>query len=98
MIKRVGTLLDNCMALFCWGPTLKKCRRHHNPQGCEKFGLLVYPKCKKGFTNLGCCTCTNKCPEGFTDTGLHCLKPDEAYGRGAGFVLWKKDLCLKENP
>lgn len=76
---------------------MNKCRKDGNPQGCEKYGLLVYPQCKKGFSTFGCCTCTNNCPEGFTDNGLYCLKP-EAYGRGAGYVLWKEEQCKKENP
>lgn len=79
-------MLDNCKTLFCFGPTFEKCNRHHS-QGCEKNGLVVYPKCASGYTNWGCCVCANVCPSGFTDNGLYCLKP-KAYGRGAGYPLW----------
>lgn len=37
------------------------------------------------------------CPAGFTDNGLYCLKP-RAYGRGVGYVLWKRDQCEKDYP
>jgi len=79
-------MLDNCGVLFCYGPSIKKCEKT-NPQGCEKTGLIVYPKCKSGFTNWDCCVCANVCPPEFKDNGLYCLKP-KAYGRGAGYVLW----------
>lgn len=37
-----------------------------------------------------------ECPSGFRDDGLYCAKPS-AYGRGAGYVLWKKDKCFKDH-
>ncbi len=42
---------------------------HDNPQGCEKYGALYYPKCKDGFHNVGCCVCSPNCPSGWTDIG-----------------------------
>lgn len=80
----------NCDVLFCWKPTIRKCKKDGHPHGCEKYGLLVYPKCEKGYTNWDCCVCATTCPENFTDNGLYCLKP-RAYGRGVGYVLWKRD-------
>jgi hypothetical protein len=56
-----------------------------NPQGCEKYGLLYYPKCADGFSNAGCCVCSPKCPSGMTDIGVSCQK--KSYGRGTGTPL-----------
>lgn len=50
-----------------------KCNRE-NPQGCEKNGLIWYPKCKAGFHNVGCCVCSPDCPAGMTDIGVSCQK------------------------
>ena len=36
-------------------------------------------------------------PSGFRDDGLYCAKPG-AYGRGAGYVAWKRDKCEREHP
>ncbi|RRB07308.1 hypothetical protein [Larkinella rosea] len=55
-----------------------------NPQGCEKSGEIIYPKCKPGFYPVGCCVCSPNCPTGFTDIGVSCTKP--SYGRGAGTI------------
>ncbi|OQR97953.1 hypothetical protein ACHHYP_09384 [Achlya hypogyna] len=53
-----------------------------NSQGCEKNGLMWYPKCKAGFHAFGCCICTPDCPAGTHDDGAFCRK--DHYGRGAG--------------
>lgn len=63
-----------------------------NPQGCEKDGLLHYPKCNPGFHAFGCCVCTPDCPAGYTDDGATCSRAPhifgkESYGRGAGILL-----------
>jgi hypothetical protein len=63
---------------------------HENPQGCEQYWLLYYPKCAAGFTNFGCCICTPVCPEKMTDIGISCAK--DTYGRGVGKPL----TCKKE--
>lgn len=65
------------------------------PAGTEKNGLLCYPKCKPGYSGNGP-TCWQACPQGFQDIGAFCQKP-EAYGRGAGYVLWEKDKCNNEH-
>uniref|UniRef100_A0AC34FP00 Uncharacterized protein n=1 Tax=Panagrolaimus sp. ES5 TaxID=591445 RepID=A0AC34FP00_9BILA len=57
----------------------------HSDTGCEKWGLLWYPKCKYGFHNVACCVCSPDCPAGFTDSGVTCTK--DSYGRGAGKPL-----------
>lgn len=31
--------------------------------GCEKWGLLVYPKCKPGYSSFGCCICRPARPD-----------------------------------
>lgn len=51
-------------------PQQSKCESE-NPQGCERYGLLYYPKCADGFTNAGSCVCSPKCLE---DTGKSCQK------------------------
>ena len=39
------------------------CESHNKGKGsCERWGLLKYPKCKKGFHNFGCCRCIRDCP------------------------------------
>ena len=63
---------------------LSKCEKE-NPEGCEQYGLLCYPKCRQGFSNFGCCLCSAVCPEGMGDIGISCAK--KSYGRGAGTAL-----------
>jgi len=60
-----------------------RCRADH-PEGCEKDGAIVYPKCRPGFHKVGCCVCSPDCPSGFSDSGVGCNKP--SYGRTAGTV------------
>jgi hypothetical protein len=64
------------------------CERSHDhgarENGCERYGLLWYPKCDPHFHNVGCCICSPDCPSGFRDTGEFCAKP--SYVRGAGKV------------
>ncbi len=52
----------------------KRCKKD-NKQGCEKNGAIVYPKCKPGYFNVGCCTCSPKCPANMKDIGISCHKP-----------------------
>jgi hypothetical protein len=69
------------------GFNLDKAKRRcegDNPQGCEKNGEIMYPKCRGGFHATGCCICSPDCPPGFSDMGVSCTKP--SYGRGAGKV------------
>lgn len=80
----------------------KKCHKHHH-DGCDKYGLLYYPTCKKGYSHRGCCICSPKCPEGTTDIGISCAK--KSYGRGAGHPLscdpdeeQQGGLCYKKCP
>ena len=51
----------------------KRCNKDH-PQGCEKHGAIIYPKCKEGFHATGCCVCSPNCPLGQTDIGVSCAK------------------------
>lgn len=60
----------------------KRCEAKSGRGNCEKNGAVVYPKCKAGFRNEGCCICTPTCPAGMTDTGVSCVK--QSYGRGVG--------------
>lgn len=56
-----------------------------NPQGCEKWGLMWYPKCAYGFHNVACCVCSPNCVDGMPDIGISCQK--NSYGRGVGTPL-----------
>ncbi|MBI1890665.1 MAG: DUF3421 domain-containing protein [Burkholderiales bacterium] len=38
-----------------------RCARD-NPQGCEKNGEIIYPKCKSGYHAFGCCICRPDTP------------------------------------
>lgn len=38
----------------------KRCEEEHGKGNCEKHGLIVYPKCKDGYFNDGCCLCRPK--------------------------------------
>ena len=49
-----------------------------NQQGCEKYGAIIYPKCKAGFKNAGSNICSPICPNGFSDIGVSCKKPNYA--------------------
>jgi hypothetical protein len=71
----------------------KRCNKDH-PQGCEKHGAIIYPKCKEGFHATGCCICSPNCPQGQTDIGLSCAK--KSYGRGAGKPLLGLGQSLKD--
>jgi hypothetical protein len=35
----------------------EKCNKHADDEGCEKCGLLFYPKCKSGYKSVGCVLC-----------------------------------------
>lgn len=61
-----------------------RCERDNGSGGCEKSGLIVYPKCKPGFHPVGCCVCSPDCPSDFTDSGVTCTKP--SFGRGVGTI------------
>lgn len=63
----------------------KRCQKKNGTGNCEKWGAIIYPKCRKGFHNVGCCVCSPDCPAGYNDTGTGCAKP--TYGRGAGEPL-----------
>jgi hypothetical protein len=58
-----------------------RCNQEHSGVGCEKQGLIVYPKCKTGFVKTGF-TCAAACPANFKDIGISCAKPTT--GRGVG--------------
>ena len=65
-----------------------KCNKENPQTGCEKWGLMWYPKCLSSFNNVGCCICSPICPSGMTDIGISCTKG--SYSRG-----WGKSLECK---
>ncbi|CDW85993.1 UNKNOWN [Stylonychia lemnae] len=67
-------------ALWSWNQCL-----NDNPQGCEQWGALYYPKCRPNFHNAACCICSPDCPSGQVDIGVSCQK--NTYGRGVGVPL-----------
>jgi hypothetical protein len=71
-------------AIWNEGPCNKE-----NPQGCEQWGAMWYPKCKPGFHNVACCVCSPDCPKDWTDTGTGCTKPLYGVGAGEGLDMGK---------
>lgn len=47
------------------GHTKKACRRNNNddPNACERYAGLWYPKCREGYRNVGCCICRPHKPD-----------------------------------
>jgi len=68
---------------FLWD--LEKCSRQ-NPQGCEQWGLVIYPKCDPLYYNVACCICSPRCPNDMEDIGISCHK-SQIYNRGVGLPL-----------
>jgi len=44
------------------------CNNNDHGLGCQKYGLLYYPKCQVGYSAVGCCVCT----WGGTGNGMTC--------------------------
>lgn len=63
----------------------KRCEHQHGRGNCEKYGAIVYPKCKSGYHAFGSNICTPICPDGMRDDGAFCAK--HSYGRGVGTPL-----------
>ena len=60
----------------------RRCEKDNGAGNCEKSGLIVYPKCRYGFSANGCCICSPTCPSGMKDLKVSCGKA--SYGRGVG--------------
>lgn len=86
LIKEIEGLSHTCDLRICLEHATQRCEAE-NPQGCEQYGEIIYPKCKTGYESVGCCVCNSICPSGFNDEGAFCAKPS-SYGRGAGYP-WK---------
>src|SRR5579871_745151 len=88
---------------LCWkkssgrgiGTIPGSCTEDKKGNKLEKQGLLCYPQCKAGYTGL-LFVCWQDCPEGFTNHGAFCRKP-ESHSRGSGYAVWNKDKCENEN-
>jgi hypothetical protein len=84
--------------------TKNKCENKNKSTGCEKNGLLWYPKCKAGFHNTGCCICSPDCPrEMGTDIGVSCTKKTKTRGVGSPMTCRKGlikvgALCYEDCP
>lgn len=44
-----------------------RCEEKYGKGNCEEYGAIVYPKCKEGYHNFGCCICR---PNSFSCTKL----------------------------
>ena len=84
---------------FCWRQSYGRgagksmlCQPGYNQ---ETAGLCSQPcgSDEKGIATF----CYKNCPAEFRDDGLYCGKP-AAYSRGAGYVIWDKAKCEKDNP
>ena len=54
-----------------------RCESVHGAGNCELKGPGLYnKKCAAGLIKLGHSICATRCPEGFSDRGLDCYKPD----------------------
>jgi len=40
----------------------RRCESAHGKGNCEKYGLIVYPKCRSGFKPIECCICRPATP------------------------------------
>ncbi|MCZ4291275.1 hypothetical protein O4H62_20580 [Hoeflea alexandrii] len=64
---------------FCWKATYGRgvgtVPRNCPPGQSEDTAGLCYDNCKPGYKPFVTMCIPNACPAGFTDTGLHCLKP-----------------------
>jgi hypothetical protein len=51
-----------------------RCNRDHPTLGCEMWGLIVYPKCRAGYSPFGCCICRPAVPNcaafGYASPGI----------------------------
>lgn len=60
-----------------------RCERE-NSQGCEQWAAVVYPKCRPGFHNVGCCVCSpDWCVHSRGDALLHASPPQ------TGMCTWR---------
>jgi cytolysin (calcineurin-like family phosphatase) len=66
------------------------------PSGTEADGALCYPTCKIGYDGVGP-VCWQKCPSGYTNSGVFCSKTltKASYGRGAGYAA--SNICSGKN-
>jgi len=61
-----------------------RCSRDNPSTGCEKWGLMWYPRCRSGYYAFGCCICSPSCQNGQVDIGVSCAK--KVYSRGIGKI------------
>src|SRR5690606_23374997 len=55
------------------------CAAEAQGRGCEQFGALLYPRPRPGYEcGAGGLICSVRCPAGWHDTGLTCVKPTQA--------------------
>lgn len=42
---------------------VKRCENENGKGNCEKNGAIFYPKCKTGYSSIGCCICRPSRPD-----------------------------------
>lgn len=50
---------------------ISRCEGAQGKGNCEKWGAMYYPKCKPGYTNVGCCICRPATTPDCTNLGLN---------------------------
>lgn len=68
--------------LFSLNGARARCQARHGRRRCEKWGALIYPKCRAGYRNVGCCICRTT--------------QEVSYTRGAGKPLETVKAALKK--
>ena len=71
-------------------PAKKRCEGIYGEGKCEQLSASAYQtKCEQYFQRTGCCHCTMKCPENWTEQNYHCIKPEASQTE----VFARKDEC-----
>lgn len=42
---------------------ISRCEKVFGQGNCEKYGAVVYPKCRAGYSTFGCCLCRQVAPD-----------------------------------
>jgi hypothetical protein len=79
-----------------------RCESANGKGNCEKWGAVVYPKCKPGYHNVASNICSPNCPSGYADLGVSCTKPTQTRGVGtvptscSGGKQYDAGLCYNQ--
>ncbi len=103
VMKWIAQEVSNSRQSYCYRESYGRGvgKPMHCASGQDQDAGLCYTPCKSGYKGVGP-VCWGKCNEGYHDDGMTCRRNahifgKDSYGRGAGYVLWKKDKCNKEH-